>query len=103
MTATSTCASSENLAETGRGEAVVSQNNGIRCPAECHQTPVSGAEDGLAGRRGLPLSDPSSVLTNGEQPAVRISDVQQLRSPTARIARTIDGHALSPRNHVEVR
>ena len=42
------------------------------------------------------------VLSNSEEPAVRVHDVQQVRSPTARIARTIDEHALGLHKQIEV-
>jgi len=56
----------------------------------------------MEGKEVVCLSAPARVLTNGEEPAVRIPDVQQIRSPTVRIARTIDEHALSLHNQVEI-
>jgi hypothetical protein len=40
----------------------------------------------------LRFSAAGRVLANGEDPAVRIPDVQEVRSPAACIARPIDGH-----------
>jgi hypothetical protein len=42
------------------------------------------------------------VLSNGDDPAIRIPDVQQVRSPAARRARAVNEHALSLRNDLEV-
>ncbi len=42
------------------------------------------------------------ILSNREEPAVRVPDVQEVRSPAARIARTIDEHSLSIHNQIEV-
>ena len=44
----------------------------------------------------------AAILPYREEPAVRVPDVQKVRSPTARIARTIDEHALSIHNEIEV-
>ena len=42
------------------------------------------------------------VLSNGNEPAVGVPDVQQVRSSAARIAQTIDEHTLSIHNQIAV-
>ena len=48
------------------------------------------------------LSVSTLLLSNSEEPAVRVHDVQQVRSPAARIPRTIDEHALGLHKQIEV-